>query len=169
MKKIISLLVILLFMACQGTQGPQGLDGFNGEDGGLIVASGFEIALDFTIENDFFEIEPYGFDLFPFDVTLVYILWDTTDDGQDVWRLLPQNVTFNDNSTLVYNYDFTLNDVSFFLDGTTDFTTLDPEFTQNQIFRVVVVPTDNVGRMALDYNNYHAVVKALNIKSFEKR
>ena len=34
-----------------------------------------------------------------------------------------------------------------FLDGTTDFDTLDDAWTQNQVFRVVVVPADNVDRI----------------------
>ncbi len=73
--------------------------------------------------NNYQFIEPYGFDVFPFDVTLVYILWDSVN-GQDIWRLLPQTVDFNDGD-LIYNYDFTQDDVSFFLDGTTNFATLD--------------------------------------------
>ena len=167
MKRILSLISVfaLLLTACEGPQGPPGFDGFDGQDGGLIVSSAFEIELDFIAADNFEIIEPYGFDVFPTDVTLVYILWDTIE-GQDVWRLLPQSVPFNDGD-LVYNFDFTQQDVRFFLDGTTDLNALDDVWTQNQVFRVVVVPADNVGRR--DYSDINTVIEAFGIESFPRR
>ena len=53
------------------------------------------------------------------------------------------------------------------LDGTTDFDTLDGVWTQNQAFRVVVIPADNVGRV--DYSDFDAVVERYNIESFPRR
>lgn len=166
MKKVFSLLLItLLFTACEGPQGPQGLNGLNGA---IIASSGFEIIIDFNATNNYEFIEPYGFDVFPFDVTLVYILWESSN-GQDIWRLLPQSTTFNDDTILIYNFDFTQNDVSIFLDGTTNLNTLDASWTQNQTFRVVVVPADNVGKTAVNYSDYNATIEALNISAFKRR
>jgi len=167
MRNILSLLFIstLLFTSCEGVQGPPGFDGVDGLDGGLIVSSAFEIEVDFNLANNYEIIEPYGFDVFEFDVTLVYILWETAD-GQDIWRLVPQSVEFID-GTLTYNYDFTQNDVRLFLDGTTDFSILTSEWTQNQVFRVVVIPADNVD--GLDFSDINAVMKANQIESFNKR
>ena len=164
MKRILPLVTLftLLLMACEGPQGPPGFDGQNGN---IIASSAFEIELDFEEDNNYEFIEAYGFDVFPTDVTLVYISWEV-DNGQDVWRLLPQTAYFDD-GTLVYNYDFTQNDVRFFLDGTTDLSLLDDDYTQNQVFRVVVVPADNVGR--LDLTNLDAVMNAYNIDSFPRR
>jgi len=164
MKKITYTILALtfLFTACEGPQGPPG---FDGQDGGLIVSSAFEIELDFNAANNFEFIEPYGFEVFPSDVTLVYILWDTID-GQDVWRLLPQDVLFDD-GVLVYNFDFTRDDVRFFLDGTTDLLALDPVWTQGQVFRVVVVPADNVD--SIDINNLDAIISLGNITTFDER
>jgi hypothetical protein len=96
---------------------------------------------------------------------LVYISWEV-DNGQDIWRLLPQTEYFDD-GVLVYNYDFTQNDVRFFLDGTTDFSLLDPSYTDEQVFRVVVVPADNVGR--LDISNLEAVQDTFGITEFPRR
>lgn len=157
MKKILSLLVITLLFACEGPEGPPG------QNGGLIVASAFEIEIDFTAANNYQYIEPYGFNLYPYDMTLVYILWDTSN-GNDIWRLLPQSTTFTDDTTLVYNFDFTQEDVRFFLDGTTDFSNLDISWTQNQVFRVVVVPADNVDNV--DLSNLNAVMQTFNITNF---
>lgn len=167
MKRILSLITVftLLLTACEGPQGPPGFDGLNGLDGEIIASSAFEIVLDFTEDNNYEFIEAYGFQVLPTDVTLVYILWATIN-GQDVWRLMPQTVEFEDGN-LVYNYDFTQTDVRFFLDGSTNFSTLDNVFTSNQVFRVVVVPADNVGR--LDISNFDLVRQEFNIIDIPKR
>jgi len=167
MKRLLSVISVfaLLLTACEGDPGPPGFDGFDGEDGGIIVSSAFEIVVDFDSSNNYELIEAYGFEVFPSDVTLVYILWDTID-GQNVWRLMPQTVVFDDGS-LVYNFDFTQNDVRFFLDGTTDLSTLDDVWTQDQVFRVVVVPADNVD--GIDIDSINAVMDINNIQSFDIR
>ncbi|SDS48921.1 hypothetical protein SAMN04515667_2290 [Formosa sp. Hel1_31_208] len=157
------LVVTALFMvSCEGEPGPPGPAG---PPGGLLVSSAFEIEIDFNAQNNYSFIESYGFTVFPSDVTLVYILWDTLD-GQDIWRLLPQSVEFDD-GTLIYNYDFTQIDVSFFLDGTTNFDALGPEWTQNQVFRVVVIPADNVD--SIDVSNLNIVMQSNGIENFNVR
>ena len=170
MKRILTLISVfaLLLTACEGDQGPPGFDGFDGLDGldgEIIASSAFEIVVDFNTANNFEFIEAYGFTVLPSDVTLVYILWDTIN-GQDVWRLMPQTVIFGDGS-LVYNFDFTQEDVRFFLDGTTDFNALDDVWTQGQVFRVVVIPADNID--GIDVSNINAVLNANNIQSFDLR
>ncbi|WP_044398223.1 collagen-like protein [Lacinutrix sp. Hel_I_90] len=176
MKRILTVIsvVALLLTSCEGPQGPPGRDGFNGfdgfdgADGGLIVSSAFEIEVNFNAANNYEIFEPYGFEVFPSDVTLVYILWDTID-GQDIWRLTPQNVFFN-TGILTYNFDFTQSDVRLFLDGTIDFATLDPSYTQNQIFRIVVVPADNVdGLKNLDISDIESVMTYRKVESFKKK
>ena len=76
------------------------------------------------LNNNYEIVEPYGFDVFEYDVTLVYILWET-DNGQDVWRLLPQSTIFVGGATLTYNFDFTQTDVKLFLEGTANFDNLE--------------------------------------------
>ncbi|WP_104733930.1 hypothetical protein [Hanstruepera ponticola] len=161
MKKLVIVIIsfiCILTISCEGPSGPPG------PEGGLIVAPAFEIEIDFTSGNDYEYIEPYGFTIYPSDVTLVYILWDVID-GQEIWRLVPQTVAFNE-GTLVYNYDFTREDVRFFLDGTIDFGLLDSVWTQNQVFRVVIVPADDVGKHI--YTDLEAVMNVFNIKEFKK-
>ena len=106
------------------------------------------------------------FEIFESDIVLVYILWDTIN-GQDIWRLMPQTVYFDDDTNLVYNFDFTQDDVRFFLDGTTDFSTLDDVWTQDQVFRVVVVPADNVD--GIDVSDINAVMNLIDIQSIDLR
>ncbi|MFT5847875.1 MAG: hypothetical protein ACJARX_001641 [Psychroserpens sp.] len=167
MKRILSVISIfaVLLTSCTGDQGPPGFDGFDGQDGGIFVASAFEVVIDFNADNDYQFIEPYGFDVFPSDVTLVYIEWET-DNGEPIWRLLTQTEYF-DNGVLVYNYDFTQQDVRIFLDGTINLNTLDNVWTQNQAFRVVVVPADNID--GLDVSNLDSIMQAYAIEDFELR
>jgi len=141
MKKLVSLLSVVLFMSCVVEEG------IDGRDGGLIVSSAFEIVVDFNANNNYEIVEPYGFDVFEYDVTLVYILWET-DNGQDVWRLLPQSTIFVGGATLTYNFDFTQTDVKLFLEGTANFDNLDAVWTQDAVFRIVVVPADNVSSLS---------------------
>ncbi|TPV32379.1 hypothetical protein FJ651_12505 [Paucihalobacter ruber] len=173
MKKLFTLftaVVLIGLSSCEGPQGPPGPPGLNGADGqdgevGIIVSQAFEIVLDFNEQNNYEFIEPYGFEVFPTDVTLVFILWEDIA-GTEVWRLLPQSVEFSDGN-LVYNYDFTQEDVRFFLDGTTNFAALGNEWTQAQVFRVVVVPADNLGRQNL--TDFDAIMALYGITEFEKR
>jgi hypothetical protein len=168
MKKLFTLFTFAFFIvlsSCEGPQGPPGPPGLNGQNGGIIVSNAFEIVIDFNEQNNYEFIEPYGFEVFPTDVTLVFILWEEFE-GAEIWRLLPQNVEFPD-GTLVYNYDFTQSDVRFFLDGTTNFNALGNEWTQAQVFRVVVVPADNVGRQNL--TDLDAIMELYGITEFEKR
>ena len=141
MKKLVSLLSVVLFLSCVVEEG------IDGRDGGLIVSNAFEIVVDFNAQNNYEIVEPYGFDVFEYDVTLVYILWET-DNGQDVWRLLPQSTTFIGGAMLSYNFDFTQTDVKIFLDGTANFDNLGAVWTQDAVFRIVVVPADNVSSLS---------------------
>ena len=168
MKRLLPLFTVfaLVFASCEGPQGPPGFDGLDGLDGEIIASSAFEIVIDFNTANDFEYIEAYGFNVLPSDVTLVYILWDT-QNGQDIWRLMPQTVYFDDDTNLVYNFDFTQDDVRFFLDGTTDFSTLDDVWTQDQVFRVVVVPADNVD--GIEVSDINAVMNLIDIQSIDLR
>lgn len=163
MKKLAFLFLTVItataFVSCEGDQGPPG------QDGGLIVSDAFQIEADFTAGNNYEIVEPYGFDVYPYDVVLTYIRWET-QDGTLIWRLLPQDVFFED-GILTYNFDFTQDDVRIFLDGDVDFNALDSSWTQNQLFRVVVIPADNVDA-AIDYNNYNEVIKSFQIDNFRK-
>lgn len=165
MKKIVSLLFVcaMVLTSCTGDQGPAGPPGYDGIDGGIIGSSAFEKTVNFNANENFSFTQEYGFSASEFDVTLAYILWETAS-GTDVWRMLPQTVLL-DQGLLFYNYDFTQTDVRFFLDADFDLNLLGSGDTQNQVFRVVVVPADKVG--SVDVSNLNDVMQLNNIKSFE--
>lgn len=171
MKKRVSLLIVIaiILTACSGDQGAMGPPGFDGNDGingtngSIVRASAFEINVDFNAGNSFSYTENYGFPVSKSDVTLAYILWETVD-GIDVWRMLPQTVSL-DEGILFYNFDFTQTDVRLFLDATFDLNLLGSGDTQGQVFRVVVVPADNID--GVDVSNINEVMQATSIEHFE--
>jgi hypothetical protein len=175
MKKLLLICsaVIISLSSCRGPQGfdgpqgPQGPQGSPGTDGGLVYASAIELTVDFTPANDFSIVETFGFEVYPADVPLVYILWDQLDDGTEVWRPVPQNYYF-DSGILTYNYDFTQNDFSLFLDGTVpDFSALDPAYLNEQVFRVVVVPSEFLETARLKSKSYDSIIETFGIKEVD--
>ncbi|MFH6604928.1 collagen-like protein [Maribacter algicola] len=179
MKKItvvFAAFMALFFMACEGPQGPPGFDGLDGLDGrdgldGLDaeLSKVMDIEGDFTLDNDysiFFEF-PQNIEVFETDIVLVYILWDQTEDGNgdpvDIWRLLPQTRIL-DQGLLQYNYDHTFFDVSIFLESDFDLGTLQAGDTDNQIFRIAVIPAETLSSSKIDKSNIEGIMGMLNIK-----
>lgn len=158
---VFGLLGILIFQSCEGPPGPPGLPGLDGADGVNIVSEVFEVELDFTAANDFQEVFEFDPPIVTSDVVLVFIEWER-DGTTPIWRSLPQTVFF-DQGVLIYNYDFTRNDFRLFLDGPIDFGSLDVEWRNDQIFRVIVVP-GNFTSSRIDFTNYEAVTKLLGLE-----
>ena len=152
---IISLFSILL-TACVGDPGPPGFDGQDGKVADVISVSN----VNFNSPN--FDVIVNFDQIYSDEVLLVYRLWDN-----NTWRLLPQTIIFDDGSNLVYNYDFTQNDVSIFLESSSDLNTLGNEHTQNQEFRVVIVPASQVN--GVDTTDLNTVINLGNIESLELR
>lgn len=107
--------------------------------------------------------------IFNSDMILIYRL-DGQDAGQDVWVPLPKTYFFNGGDELDYSFDFTTREIFIYL-GFTNSTLLLPEFTQSQVFRVVIIPgflsnkAANSGKGAtaapsVDLSDYNAVIKA---------
>jgi hypothetical protein len=175
-KKLFPLLIVLLalFQGCQGPEGPPGPEGPRGPEGGSIDVTGttFDLVnVNFTTANEFQYSLSYAaakVTVLESDAVLIYIDWGTvTSGGQNVtaYRLLPQTAFFNNGGILTYNYDQTKNDFSIFLDGNVTFSTLADDWTKNQNFRIVVVPSDFAARTngSVDFSDYNAVAKHFNI------
>ena len=176
MKKLFSILFMstFLFAACssdgdQGPQGPEGPQGPPGEDGLIGTTIEFE-GIDFNEENDysaFIDFNENDIEVFESDAVLVYLKdgEDGEADGEpvEVFRQLPQ-IYYVDNEEVQYNFDFTFFDVNIFMDGTADFSALDPAYTDDQVIRIVVVPADFAEDTGVDVSNYNAVMNALDLK-----
>ncbi|MEO0570129.1 MAG: collagen-like protein [Bacteroidota bacterium] len=173
MKKIKLLLGIALAavtFGCEGPEGPPGppgFDGLDGQDGVNILGQVVEIEGTFSVENDyriFFEF-PQTLEVFESDIVLVYLLWDQIEDPDggnpiDIWRLLPQTRIL-DQGLLQYNFDHTFLDVNIFLESDFDLNTLLPGDTDNQVFRIAVVPTEFGSNPSIDLTNLNSVMDAM--------
>ncbi|WP_306352158.1 hypothetical protein [Flavobacterium sp. '19STA2R22 D10 B1'] len=166
MKKLLLILAVVFgsiaIQSCEGSDGPQGPPGPTAE---VIELRNY----DFTAASNYQKNIALNPRLFPGDVVVGYVLWETFN-GQPVWRPMPQVEYFPNNNApaapngeLTYNYDFTINDINIFLQFNFDVTTV-PGYTKNQTFRFVLVPGQNPvtvskGAPAVDLNDYEAVIK----------
>lgn len=165
MKKLASIILAvaaLIFVSCDGEMGPPGEDAF--------IGTVFEIEGDFTAGNDYtlYTEYPSNLTVYDSDVVLVYILWDVVD-GLDIWRLLPQTVVL-DEGVIQYNFDYTVADVQAFMEFTVPEGSLRPAETENQVFRIAVLPADFAALKSVDVSDFNSIMKAPNIelKSFDK-
>ena len=169
MKRTITLLLLvsIALFSCEGTTGVPGPPGPPGQDGADgLLGSVFEVEADFTKSNDYQYLVsiPSSIDVFDSDVVMAYKLVGV-DGGTDIWEPLPQTL-FLGNQILLYGFDYTKNDVSFFLDGTVNFDNLGAEYTDGIVLRVAVIPADFARE--IDVNKLDNVLKALDIESVRR-
>ncbi len=168
MKKITTILLILVAVIITSCEGPMGPPGLQGQDGDALIGTIFEIEGDFTPGNEYrliFDF-PNDFVIYNTDVVLVYILWEQADN-LDVWRLLPQTVVLKDEygtDVLQYNFDYTIADVQVFLEGTIDFNTLLPGEWKDQIFRIAVLPADFMAKKSFDESDFSSILNSPELK-----
>ena len=152
MKKIytLNLIAALAFIinGCTGPEGPVGQQGPQGPKGDQGPAGESSYVFEFDNINftapdyDVLLTYPSSFEGFASDVTMVYLLWGTDQvNGEtvDIWRPLPQSI-FKSGGQLVYNFDFTKNDVRLFLTADFSLDGLTAIDTDDWVARVVVVP-----------------------------
>ncbi|WP_074406306.1 MULTISPECIES: hypothetical protein [Aquimarina] len=105
---------------------------------------------------------PSGIEVFEADVVLVYRL-ENVVDGRDVWEPVPTPLIELDNGgKLTYRFNFTLNDVDILLD-TPDINLIGTNFTDNQVFRIVIVPSTFANNSKIDFSDFKAVQSALKL------
>ncbi len=144
MKKFLLLfaaLSVTLFTSCEGDPGPPGEPGIN------ILGQVFEVNVDFTQGNNYQQLVtiPNNIEVFESDAILVYWLEDVVNDGGgslDVWSPLPQTIYLDEGGSFQYTFNHTFVDVLLFLQGDVNLGTLGNAFTNDQIFRIAVVPSE---------------------------
>ena len=138
-----------------------GEDGYDGLIGQVI-----EVQADLNAGTDFeyFVEIPSDIEVFESDVIVVYRLMEVFDDT-DVWEPLPQTI-FRNNGILLYTFDYTLFDVRLFLDGTVDFGKLDPNDTDDLIFRIAIIPADFA--KGVNLKKMDEVIKALHVEDIKR-
>ncbi|MBT8245895.1 MAG: dihydrolipoamide dehydrogenase [Winogradskyella sp.] len=161
MKRTLTLISVLtlLLTACEGPQGPPGFDGFDGQDGVNFVGQSFEVGpLNFTSSNGYENTVDFPENVFigEDDMLLAYLLWD---ENPDTWRLLPQTI-YTSTGEFQYNFQDNFDNVSIFLDAPAsfDFSTLLPGDTENQFFRIVILPIDLINSENINVNDFNSVM-----------
>ncbi|MDC7996195.1 collagen-like protein [Altibacter sp. HG106] len=148
MKHILTLFALFsigLFTSCEGDPGPPGPPG---EPGINILGQVFEANVTFNNGNGFQQLItiPSDIEVFESDVILVYWLEEVVGDGSggtlDVWSQLPQTIYLDGGGSFQYTFNHTFLDVLLFLQGDIDLDTLGSGFTDDQIFRIAVVPSE---------------------------
>ncbi len=162
MKRIFLLLAVVaipFLQSCEGDTGPRGPQGNPGPE-----AEVFEVTTNFVPTNNpettyrsFFDLNPV---IYKSDNILVYQLSGVIN-GKDIWKLLPQVYTFDNGDILQYNYDFSFNDFSIFIDANFDLSILDNSWFNNKTFRIVIIPGYFSGD--LNVENFDAVMSQLNL------
>ncbi|HLS29612.1 MAG TPA: hypothetical protein VK021_02015 [Flavobacteriaceae bacterium] len=156
MKKIIlSLLVISTVLACRGPRGYPGDPGYN------ILGQTFERQVNFAYEpqpNMFSKLIdiPNAVEVYDSDAILVYRLESVPAAGGgtiDTYSLIPQEFYLPE-GTITYVYNHSLHDVELIIDGNFYLGNLDPVFTNNQVFRFVVIPSDWANDPDINIENY---------------
>lgn len=173
MKKLTLLLLLPLFSltSCidgSSTVGPRGPQGPQGPAGP--VGQGFEVEANFNESNGYSEIFafPSEVEVLDTDIVAVYLLWEVDNEtGNDVWQPLPVSVFFDDGE-LQYAFDHTVADVQLFLTGDTDLSTVSNDFTQNQLFRIAILPVDYVQNNNIDMSKMDEVMGALQMNKLPR-
>ncbi|MBP2833528.1 hypothetical protein J8281_15135 [Aquimarina sp. U1-2] len=154
----------------------------------LTSCSNDDDAIDFDTIGTTIDLDPVTFGAPDFAVTFSFIdnnieVFDSdvvqvfrregTANGEPLWEPLPTASFFFFNETtnsvdgfLNYRYNFTIDDVEIVLNfDVADGNLVGPEFTTNQIFRIVVLPSAFAEDNGIDIQNYDALSSALQLKS----
>ncbi len=126
------------------------------------ISEVFEVNRSFTLGNNFENLVVFPHVIQPSDMVLAYRL-DAVVNGNDVWKLMPQTFYFSDGTLdFRYDFDFTMYDIDLYMEGF-DLPSVSTNYRNNQIFRIVIVPAAFSNKASVDYNDYNAVIQALQI------
>lgn len=101
-------------------------------------------------------VQPLNPVIYSSDVVLVYRQIGLSGN-KPIWQSVPHTL-YLDEGELDYVFDFTESDINIYLQSTYDLA-LTPELTQNQTFRIVIVP--GYFSSTVNVNDYDAVMNAL--------
>lgn len=139
---------LLLFLAISSTFLFSSCEGEDGQDGINILGQVYEVTTDlnYDTQNNLWRnivTIPNDIVVYESDVVLVYLLDGITPNGgDDIWSPLPQNFFLDNGDIIQYVYNHTFFDVEVLIDGNFDLITLGNQFTDDQTFRIAIVPAE---------------------------
>jgi len=161
MKKIFTLLFVSTFLLTSCVVSDDDGPDFD------TIGETFEFTTTFSNANGFSDRFVLPNTIFDSDVVLVFRR-DGIDSGLEVWEPLPTASFFFDNPNtgaaeeLIYRFNFTVGDVDVFLSSTAP-QLAGPELTNDQRFRVVVVPADFAQSADLDAMSFEELSSTLHL------
>lgn len=159
MKKIFLFLAVAgtaFLSSCSNDDDRRDNDSFLDND---TIAESFNVNnVNFTAQNGYSIVVPLDPVIFDSDVVLVYRR--AFINNVSVWQPIPRTEYIGAQGEVDYDFNFTTRDVEIFMQ-TNDFVdiTTVPQLTQNQTFRIVLVPAFIAQNV--DTNNIDAVMSAL--------
>ncbi|MFT5891204.1 MAG: hypothetical protein ACI9Y7_001305 [Dokdonia sp.] len=126
----------------------------------FVTSDGFQAFVNVVVPNNVVVFES--------DVPLVFVLDPAASaaNGVDVFEPLPRTFFFNNGGFAQYRFNFIFDDATGIFDldlvlESDDFDALGSDFTQNQIFRIVIVPSEFAATH--DTDNLNTVLSDLNL------
>ncbi|MES2578624.1 MAG: hypothetical protein V4589_13500 [Bacteroidota bacterium] len=160
MKKITLFLVFIGMMTLQSCEVTEITDTVDNDT----ISEVFEVTTSFNSNNNYSRLVTFNPPIYSSDVVLVYHLYDTVN-GEDIWKLMPQTYYFSDGGELDFNFDYTRYNVNIFLSANFSLTTLPSSWTQDQTFRIVIIPASFA--TSVNKNSIDAVMSALKVDKTE--
>lgn len=160
MKKITLFLVFIGMMTLQSCEVTEINDTVDNDT----ISEVFEVTTSFNSNNNYSRLVTFNPPIYSSDVVLVYHLYDTVN-GEDVWKLMPQTYYFGDGGELDFNFDYTRYNVNIFLSANFSLSTLPSSWTQNQTFRIAIIPANFA--TTVNKNSIDAVMSALKVNKSE--
>ncbi|MDI5886256.1 hypothetical protein [Flavobacterium yafengii] len=160
MKKITLFLVFIGMMTLQSCEVTEITDTVDNDT----ISEVFEVTTSFNSNNNYNRLVTFNPPIYSSDVVLVYHLYDTVN-GEDIWKLMPQTYYFSDGGELDFNFDYTRYNVNIFLSANFSLTTLPSSWTQDQTFRIVIIPASFA--TSVNKNSIDAVMSALKVEKTE--
>jgi hypothetical protein len=170
MKKILLLFSVAGMLSLSGCNNDDNFDNGNGYDQDTVAEVFETIPLTFTAAGEYRSVVTLDPQLLEADMVLVYRLTDDPDTTLDVWELIPRTVYDAGGvlgAEIDYDYNFTQQDILLYMGSNANLADF-PAYTQNQIFRVVIIPgyASNFRTAKPDMNefkDYNAVIKKYGI------
>lgn len=129
------------------------------------IGKTFEFTMSFNSGNNFGDRFFFPENIIDSDVVLVYRR-ENINNNLDVWEPLPTVTLFlNDtaDTSVQYRFNFTLGDVDIVLESNNP-DLVPADLTNNQLFRVVVVPSNFAQNSKIDFSDFNAVQSALKLQ-----
>lgn len=162
---ILGIFLALFTISCEGPVGPPGFNGLDGLD--AEVGATYEVAnVNFSVNENTVRFS-FPQDLVNGDAVLVYRL-EAVEDGLDIWEPLPTaTIFFDGGGFLQYRFNYTLGDVDIIIESD-DLSLVDNEFMLDQVFRIIVLPSDLL--IGVDTSNMFNLMNqlSLDVNQFEK-